>query len=162
MNNWIFQSDAGSICFDVSMNKWSTSDFKWIFGNCSSSHKWLGPGMYTEKCCMQEGNHVLTCSTSRNKNDWSNTDLRMLGHRFCDDFVGYEELIELNISGTIEIWASVYILIFPTSQYCSYKYLDMHIINWLLSTLALTNLQSPFDDDDETNHNILEGELNCK
>ena len=83
------------------MTESQTSENEWSFGHCSSSQEWRGPGTYIEKCCVSEGKHLLTCSTSRHKNDWSSIDLRMLGHRFCDDFVGYEALIELDVSGAL-------------------------------------------------------------
>ena len=74
---------------------------KWTFGRCFSSHKWRGPGTYVEKCCLPGGIHLLTCETSRNKNDWSSNVVMILGHRFCDDFVGYQAVLALNISGTL-------------------------------------------------------------
>ena len=82
------------------MKKWATFDFNWAFVNCSASLKWLGPGTYTEKCCLPDGHHVVTCRTSRNKQDWSNNVLLISGHRFCEDFVGYEAAINIDVSGT--------------------------------------------------------------
>ena len=75
------------------------SENNWSLGNCSSSHKWMGPGTYTEKCCLSGGTHVLMCKTGRTKNDWSGTVVTVMGHRFCEDFVGYETAIAINISG---------------------------------------------------------------
>ena len=88
-----------SKCFDVSMYK-PTSDFKWSFGHCSGSEHWLGSGIYTNKCCISEGWHILSCSiSSLGKYDWSRSPLTLLGHTFCDDFVGRIAFISLNISG---------------------------------------------------------------
>ena len=53
-----------------------------------------------KKCCLPDGNHVVTCRTSRNKQDWSNNVLLISGHRFCEDFVGYEAAIDIDVSGT--------------------------------------------------------------
>ena len=94
-------SDSSPMCFDVSMTERSTSEYSWLLGHCSISHKWLGPGSYTEKCCISEGVHILTCSTKRSTNDWSLNGLTILGHRFCDDFVGYETAMAINISGNL-------------------------------------------------------------
>ena len=92
-------SGPASKCFDVSMYK-STSDFGWSLGNCSGSDKWLGSGTYTDQCCITEELQVLTCSTrSRGRGDWSNSILMMLGHQFCDDFVGHNAFIEINVTG---------------------------------------------------------------
>ena len=89
----------GLICFDVYMTMRSTPDDTWLLGNCSQSQKWRGPGTYTESCCLSKGVHTLTCKTSRSKNDWSNNVVMFMGHRFCEDFVGYEAVFSINISG---------------------------------------------------------------
>ena len=78
-----------------------TSEKKWSLGPCSQSQKGLGEGRYTERCCLSEGIHILTCKAGRNENDWSSNVVMILGHRFCDDFVGHEAYIAINVSGTI-------------------------------------------------------------
>ena len=78
-----------------------TPDFEWSFGKCTSSHKWLGSGTYTDKCCIELGIHILSCNTrTSSQRDWSSTALTMLGHQFCDDLAGYNSFISLNVSGT--------------------------------------------------------------
>ena len=87
------------------------SDFKWSLGHCSGSEHWLGSGIYTDKCCVSEERDILTCSiSSLGKDDWSRSPLMLLGHTFCDDFVGQIAFISLNISGE-----------------CIYKCLYIHI-----------------------------------
>ena len=93
------QYDPTSKCFDVSMYK-PTSDFGWSLGHCSSSGIWLEAGTYTEKCCISEEVHILSCiNTGPERHDWSSSILIMLGHQFCDDVVGHKAFIRLNISG---------------------------------------------------------------
>ena len=77
-----------------------TSENRWSFGHCSPSQEWRGPGTYIEKCCLPEGTHTLTCKTTRDKNDWSTNVVMILGHHFCEDFVGYETTMKINISGS--------------------------------------------------------------
>ena len=77
--------------------------YKWSIGNCFSSHKFSSPAIYTEKCCLPKGKHILECITDRVENDWSNTALTMLGHQFCDDHVGHKAMISLNITGAFQI-----------------------------------------------------------
>ena len=91
------------ICIDVYMTEWRTSENKWSLGHCSSSHKWMGAGTYIQKCCLSGGTHILTCKTARHNHDWSSNAVIILGHRFCEDFVGYEEAMEMNISGLYNI-----------------------------------------------------------
>ena len=101
------------ICFDVYMTERSTPDNTWLLGNCSQSQKWRGPGTYTESCCLSKGVHTLTCKTSRAKNDWSNNVVMFMGHRFCEDFVGYEAVFSINISGVFidgKIWILISVL----------------------------------------------------
>ena len=87
------------ICFDVHMTERSTPDDTWLLGNCSQTQKWRGPGTYTESCCLSKGVHTLTCKPSRANNDWSSNVVMVMGHRFCEDFVGYESVFSINISG---------------------------------------------------------------
>ena len=97
-----FTANHTSKCFDVSMYK-PASDFKWSFGHCSSAHNvMMGLGTYIQKCCLSEGIHLLTCKTARHETDWSNNVVMILGHRFCEDFVGYEEVTPIHISGLCE------------------------------------------------------------
>ena len=97
-------SDPSYKCFDVSIYK-PTPEYEWSFGPCISSAKWLGSGTYTDKCCISSGQHILRCSTrSWGRSDWSNSVVMILGHYFCDDFVGYTAIIGLNISGILSIW----------------------------------------------------------
>ena len=83
------------------MNERYTSENTWSLGNCSQSQKWAGPGTYTESCCLSKGVHMLTCKTDRARNDWSSNMVMIFGHRFCEDFVGYEAVFSINISGVL-------------------------------------------------------------
>ena len=87
------------MCIDVYTTGWRTPENKWSFSHCSSPHKWMGGGMYIQKCCLSGGAHILTCKTSRHNYDWSSYAVTILGHRFCEDFVGYEDAVAINISG---------------------------------------------------------------
>ena len=83
----------------------------WSLGHCSQSQKWVGPGTYIESCCLSKGVHTLTCKTSRAKTDWSSNVVMVMGHRFCEDFVGYEAVFSINISGVFiygKIWKYMY------------------------------------------------------
>ena len=99
------------VCFDVHMTEWSTPENTWSLGHCSQSQKWLRPGTYTERCCLSKEVHMLTCKTGRTRNDWSSNVVMVMGHRFCEDFVGYETVISINISGLF-ISSTIWIQIF--------------------------------------------------
>ena len=77
-----------------------------------SSHRWQGPGTYTEKCCDLDAENTLTCSTTLKEGDWSNNILMMFGHRFCDDLVGRVGIISTNVSGRRRISSYKYTYLF--------------------------------------------------
>lgn len=81
------------------MTERKTSSNTWSLGHCFQSQEWTGPGTYIESCCLSKGVHTLTCKTNRAKNDWSSNVVVVMGHRFCEDFVGYEAVFSINISG---------------------------------------------------------------
>ena len=92
-------SDTQYKCFDVSMYK-PLPHYGWSLAHCTDTNNWVGPGTYTSKCCVVDEVHTLTCSTGfYSLNDWSGSTLSMLGHKFCDDVVGYKAFIPLNITG---------------------------------------------------------------
>ena len=45
----------------------------------------------------------MSCKAGQNKNDWSGYVVMIMGHNFCDDFVGDETIIAINISGILGI-----------------------------------------------------------
>ena len=96
---WYLLTGNDLICFDVYMSERSTPDNTWSLGDCSQSQKWLHTGTYIERCCLSKGVHMLSCKTARAKNDWSHNVVIIMGHRFCEDFVGYEAVFSINISG---------------------------------------------------------------
>ena len=104
-----------SICFDVYMTERRTRDNTWSLGHCFQSQEWAGPGTYTESCCLSKGVHTLTCKTSRANNDWSSNVVMVMGHRFCEDFVGYEAVFSINISG-----------VFINGKISRYRYVCIH------------------------------------
>ena len=91
----------GLICFDVYMTERKTRNNTWSLGHCFQSQEWAGPGTYTENCCLSKGVHMFTCKTDRDKNDWSSNVVMLFGHRFCEDFVGYETVFSINILGRV-------------------------------------------------------------
>ena len=80
-----------------------TPVYEWSFAHCSTSLKWMGAGIYTDQCCISDGVHILTCKASTHgQRDWSRSILKMFGHTFCDDAVGQQAFMALNISGVYE------------------------------------------------------------
>ena len=54
--------------------------------------------IYVERCCLHPGIYVLSCYDDRNEG-WNNAYLDILGHRYCDDFLGYKAMRRVTIPG---------------------------------------------------------------
>ena len=81
------------------------SIYNWELAQCygsvtpSISGKFLAfEKSYTEKCCIQNGEHVLSCLSQKN-NGWVNSFVRIGDHMFCEDMIGYDKFILVNTAG---------------------------------------------------------------
>ena len=74
--------------------------YNWQLGPCHTSHTYSRTGTYTDKCCLPNGDNILSCKSSQN-HGWANSVVTIGKHKFCDDSVGYNQLIKLNISGEL-------------------------------------------------------------
>ena len=92
------QGGNGLACIEV--NLLTTSDhYNWKLGQCYATHRDSNGGVYTGKCCVPDGDRILSCMSSEGKG-WVNSLVRIGGHTFCDDIVGYNKFTKLKISGT--------------------------------------------------------------
>ena len=84
-------------CFDVAF---TTNDpgIGWNFGNCLSTLEYSGAGTYSEKCCLPRGSHIMSC-LSYKSSGWAGNFISFLGHRFCDDHVGYKAMRKVDAFG---------------------------------------------------------------
>ena len=100
-NLFYLSAEPTTECFDVSFSKtYITRNTRWTIGDCSSSLEYSYPGVYTENCCVSPVDIILTCANPDN-DDWSRNVLTLLGHEFCNDYVGNHAMIRLNIKGKI-------------------------------------------------------------
>ena len=88
-----------SICMDIDLHTQS-DQYKWQLGPCYSSHDHSGNARYSEKCCIPYGDHILSCGKS-DENGWANSVVKIGSHQFCDDLVGLDKLIAINIPGEV-------------------------------------------------------------
>ena len=91
------ETDPVSKCFDIELYTTSVGN-GWSFGHCQSSQEYVGVGMYTEKCCLPQGPHILSCM-SFDSHGWGRSFVLLLGHRFCDDHVGYKAMSMIDVFG---------------------------------------------------------------
>ena len=73
--------------------------YTWELGQCYTTDQYSIAGTYTEKCCVPSGNHVLSCHSAQN-NGWVNAFVGIDGHMFCDDMIGYDKFVAIDIPGT--------------------------------------------------------------
>ena len=88
-------------CFDIKVTinkKDHLRKITWILGSCASSNRYIDHMIYLERCCLHPGIYVLSCYDDRNEG-WNNAYLDILGHRYCDDFLGYKAMRRVTIPG---------------------------------------------------------------
>ena len=84
---------------DVQLHTVATS-YNWELGHCYGTQKYtLSANVYIEKCCVGNGRHLLSCENTVN-GGWMDSFVKIGGHTFCDDIVGINKFILLNIPGT--------------------------------------------------------------
>ena len=54
---------------------------------------------FIDRCCLPSGSHVLICHNRMGPFGWGESSLEILGHRYCDDFVGFKALRKLELTG---------------------------------------------------------------
>ena len=116
--NWTRQIGTDHVCIDISL---TTANFtsSWKLGSCSFSpyNRKLEFGKqnqkirqqnestqnditveYVEICCIAPGIHTLTCEDT-GKLGWRGGYVKIQGHIYCHDFVGYRSRQKLLVSG---------------------------------------------------------------
>ena len=92
--NKAYAEGNGLTCMNVDLR--TTKDGNtWELGPCYTSHKLSSTGTYIEKCCVPNGEHLFACNSAQN-NGWVNAYVRVEGHMFCDDIIGYNKFISIH------------------------------------------------------------------
>ena len=60
---------------------------------------------FIDRCCLPSGRHVLICHNRMGPFGWGESSIEILGHRYCDDFVGFKTLRKLELSGNNTLYA---------------------------------------------------------
>ena len=94
------------VCIDI---KVKTKDKNWDYlhwelGPCKSSNldwqsRYEKRTEYTQRCCLSEGKHQLTCYNTRYAEGWYENTLEIQGHNYCNDFIGYKLIRDVLIKG---------------------------------------------------------------
>ena len=105
------------VCFDIQLNIFGETEgetstklknsptTKWELGTCSSFDLMDGnpiyqySALYTERCCLESGIHILVCYNIPEARGWKNSYLLINGHRYCDDFISYKSFQNKVVTG---------------------------------------------------------------
>ena len=107
-------------CFDIVLYNGGKDAYTWELGPCVPSHAFdYDVFEYTEKCCVPNGNYLLSCNVKdRSSSGWlTNSFVRIGRHKFCDDIPGYNALRAINVLGMNIHISNTLCLIFPTILY---------------------------------------------
>ena len=95
----LFLFAVDDICFDVKILTIQHGfDVEWHIGHCDSvgttydDHK-----RYIQRCCLKPGRQILTCVNKRNPYGWGDGYIEIQGHRYCDDFMSYQLIQDVEI-----------------------------------------------------------------
>ena len=99
MKPFVYSTEQdGSKCIEVQLNTAKNSS-TWKLGQCHATHTYADAWTYTEKCCLPNGDHLLSCENTET-DGWVSSNVKIGEHLFCDDIVGYNKLIRINPAGT--------------------------------------------------------------
>ena len=106
--NGKLQNEANSLLQSVSTVRWdlgSCSSLNFGFGNTSYQHS----ALYTQRCCIEPGIHILTCYNIPVGKGWLDAYLLVEGHRHCDNFGGFKSLQSLTVPGIsfVQYWCNM-------------------------------------------------------
>ena len=72
---------------------------EWTLESCNNG--WTGNENETHyfRCCLQPGQHTLTCINKKSEFGWGNVTFEIDGKRYCDDFVGFKAMRSILFEG---------------------------------------------------------------
>ena len=71
----------------------------WEFGPCYGNFNYRERTEYTQRCCVKKAKHELTCYNTRFPDGWYEHRIEIQGHQYCDDFIGYKLIRDVQING---------------------------------------------------------------
>jgi len=77
------------------------SNTEWSLGACDSTEiAYENLQKYVQRCCLEPGQHTLTCINNRTPYGWGDGYIEIQGHRYCDDFMSYRLIQTVTIRST--------------------------------------------------------------
>ena len=88
------------VCFTIkTVTKAWGSENSWTFGKCKSTERYSSRRTYTSSCCLNQGEHTLTCKDHYG-DGWHGGYLEIQGKKYCKNFrTGRERKTTITING---------------------------------------------------------------
>ena len=94
---------------ETNINHDNSQNLRWNFGTCSSVNSDFNGSVYeygsifVERCCLVPGRHTLTCDSIIPTRGWKYAHLTIAGHTYCDNFIGFNIMQNIYVSGIFQI-----------------------------------------------------------
>ena len=72
---------------------------EWTLGSDCKGRIAYENSIYFHRCCLQPGQHTLTCINKKSEFGWGNVTFEINGKRYCDDFVGFKAMRTISFEG---------------------------------------------------------------
>ena len=84
-------------CFDVVLTtkRWA-EEITWSIGSCRSSQSYMNFNVFTQQCCLADGDYKIKCQDSY-ADGWHGGYLEINGQKYCEDFTGSLQETDLTI-----------------------------------------------------------------
>ena len=94
-----FDYTANQHCVNLKVStRYDGHQIRWKFGECSSRGKYADDMTYIHRCCLEPGDHTLTCINTKEPHGWKQGFIEIEGNRYCHDFMGYKAMRRIAIT----------------------------------------------------------------
>ena len=70
----------------------------WMLGTCYSNQTYENFEEYTQKCCLNPGNHSLCCENQVSGDGWKGGFVEFQGQKYCENFSNnYIKIVNVTI-----------------------------------------------------------------
>ena len=102
---YVFLYFIAKICLDLQISTVQQGEYsEWHLGPCNNlGTEYVNHRNYIQRCCLEPGQHTLTCINKRKPYGWDDGYIEIQGHRYCNDFMSYKITQKITIKGMNQI-----------------------------------------------------------
>ena len=94
---YLFKVPDGCLLIQTTTKAYG-SDNSWSLGPCASNRSYGNNQLYDQKCCMSNGEYVLTCKDSY-KDGWHGGFIEIEGNIYCENFrSGHQKKVTVKVT----------------------------------------------------------------